>query len=270
MPTVRTHSPEGWHRQQLRGKVCSFPRSSPSPLELIGKRKSQGEGRRVGWAPDGTGTQRPPSLLKAAGTGAAAGGAATRRGGQRGGGDAQRRGRSRRPEPSGAASGAASGATAARAPREAPRLFYSPSDIMSCPAAIGCRRARARRHVLGAGSAERRGARPGLPARTARTAPPSPPVRPPRPGRPGTGALPRPGPRRSAGAPWPRERLRRALKAGAAPPPVEGLRLAPGDSQRRARPRSNKEVLGEMPPVREKGVKSLFTLPDHDTPNMDC
>lgn len=43
MPAVRTHSPEGWQRRQLRGKVCSFPRSSPSPLELIGKEKAKGK-----------------------------------------------------------------------------------------------------------------------------------------------------------------------------------------------------------------------------------
>lgn len=116
MPTVRTHSPEGWQRRQLRGKVCSFPRSSPSPLELIGKRKSQGEGGRVGRAPDGTGTGGPPLSLK--------------RRGPRGPGRERSRSRSRR--------GAASGASAARGPRGAPRLFYSPSDIMSCPAAIGC------------------------------------------------------------------------------------------------------------------------------------
>lgn len=116
MPTVRTHSPEGWQRRQLRGKVCSFPRSSPSPLELIGKRKSQGEGGRVGRAPDGTGTRGPPLSLK--------------RRGPRGPGRERSRSRSRR--------GAASGASAARGPRGAPRLFYSPSDIMSCPAAIGC------------------------------------------------------------------------------------------------------------------------------------
>lgn len=205
MPTVRTHSPEGWQRQQLRGKVCSFPRSSPSPLELIGKRKSQGEGGRVGRAPDGTGTRGPPLSLK--------------RRGPRGPGRERSRSRSRR--------GAASGASAARGPRGAPRLFYSPSDIMSCPAAIGC-------------------AAPGPPA-CAR-------------GRAVSPRCPRAGP---ALAPPPGHRQR--CRVPLAPRPRSGARrLSPGDRRRRVGPW---HMWGRTPPAHEKeAFESLFPLRGHGYP----
>ena len=135
MPTVCTHSPEGWQRQQLRGKVCSFPRSSPSLLELIGKRKSQGEGGRVGWAPDGTGTRRPPSLLKAARPAGPGGCWRDTAGGGRPRRAAGEHDRSSSSSNSSGGDGRRAGAAARRG---------------ACERRV-CRRARARRHVLGAG-----------------------------------------------------------------------------------------------------------------------
>lgn len=146
MPTARTHSPEGWQRRQLRGKVCSFPRSSPSPLELIGKRKSQGEGGRVGRAPDGTGTSGPPVSLK-------------RRGPRGRGGNA-------------AGAGAAAELREARLQRghRAGLRAFSTAPLTSCPAPPPLAAPRpGRRHVLGAGRCPR-----AVPALAPLSPPPAP------------------------------------------------------------------------------------------------
>lgn len=117
----------------------------------------------------------------------------------------------------------ASGASAARAPREAPRLFYSPADITSCPAAIGCRRARARAMCSGLGGAEGRGAA----ARPGRSAP-----------RPGPAPVALPPPARGAAR-------ARAVPEGRQRYTLGQLRLPPGDSRRQAGPWSDRAAPGD-------------------------
>lgn len=142
-------------------KFAPSPAPPPACWSSLGKEKAKGKEEELDGHQMGRALGGPPLSLKRRGPRAqeAAGGTPLA-----GGGRAAPRGSTaeaaaiakavvaiaEEPEPPPAAV-PASGASAARAPREAPRLFYSPSDIMSCPAAIGCRRARARRHVLGAG-----------------------------------------------------------------------------------------------------------------------
>lgn len=204
-------------------KFAPSPAPPPARWSSLGKEKPRG--RRKSWTGtrwDGHSAAAPSLKRRGAARGA--------RVGCSDGGRAAGRGRAE-PEPGpepppGAVP--ASGASATRAPREAPRLFYSPSDIMSCPAAIGCCRARARRHVLGAGrrGAARLGPAPALRHRLGPGASRQPPP---------------PVPRRGAGAPWPPERPLRPWRGGPGPT----RRSAFGDSQRSVAPWSNKEATGE-------------------------